>query len=70
LRAVLPQVRCPLLAIHGEEDEYGSPAHPELIVALAGGATQCAVLPGVRHVPHREVSAHVIELVRKFIEQG
>jgi pimeloyl-ACP methyl ester carboxylesterase len=68
LRAVLPQVRCPLLAIHGEEDEYGSPAHPELIVALAGGATQCAVLPGVRHVPHREASGQVLTLVTDFLQ--
>lgn len=70
LRAVLPQVRCPLLAIHGEEDEYGSSAHPELIVALAGGPVRSAVLPGVHHVPHREASAQVLALVADFLKEG
>ena len=28
LDEALRQVRCPVLALHGEVDEYGSPAHP------------------------------------------
>lgn len=33
LAAVLPQVRCPALVIHGEDDEYGSVAFPQAIAA-------------------------------------
>jgi pimeloyl-ACP methyl ester carboxylesterase len=36
----LKRVRCPLLAIHGGRDEYGSRKHPERIVALASGPSR------------------------------
>ena len=64
---VLPKVRVPVLAIHGDLDEYGSLAHPERIVGLAGGPAELAALPGVHHVPHREVAVLVLDLVADFI---
>jgi len=67
LDAVLPQVRCPVLAIHGADDEYGSIRHPERIRKLAGGPTRVAVLPATRHVPHREHEAAVLDLVARFL---
>ena len=63
LDQTLPQLRSPLLVIHGSEDEYGSPRHPERIVALAGAAAQLVLMPDTRHVPHREREAEVIERV-------
>ena len=67
LDQVLPQLRCPLLVIHGSDDEYGSPRHPERIVALAGAPAQLALMPDTRHVPHREREAEVIERVAAFL---
>lgn len=67
LDAVLPQVRCPVLAMHGADDEYGSPRHPEFIGRLAGGPTRIEVMPDTRHVPHREREAAVLDLIAGFL---
>lgn len=67
LDAVLPRVRCPVLAIHGAEDEYGSPRHPERIGQLAGGPARIVVMPATRHVPHREHAAAVLDCVADFL---
>lgn len=69
LDATLPSVTAPLLAIHGENDEYGSMRHPETLVALAGGPAQMLPLAGCGHVPHRERDAVVLDAVRAFLEQ-
>lgn len=54
LAGVLPRVRCPVLALHGERDEYGSTRHPELIALHGGGPVRCEILPGIGHKPQRE----------------
>ena len=63
LREVLPAVRCPLLAIHGAADEFGSAQQPRTLVEHCGGPARMALLDGVGHVPHRECAARVLELV-------
>lgn len=67
LDAVLPQVKCPVLAIHGADDEYGSPRHPERIGKLAHGPARVEVMPDTRHMPHREREAVVLDLVAEFL---
>ena len=67
LDAALPRVACPVLAIHGEQDEYGSPAHPARIAEGVAGPARAVVLPGVGHVPHREQPAQVIRLISDFL---
>lgn len=67
LEDVLPQVKCPTLAIHGGEDEYGSNVHPRMIARLTGGPAQLEIMPGVRHVPHREQGRWVAERIASFI---
>ncbi|WP_206202312.1 alpha/beta fold hydrolase [Thermomonas aquatica] len=66
LDAALARVGCPLLAIHGERDEYGSLAFPQRIVAHAGGPAEAMILPGCGHVPHREQADAVLERVAAF----
>jgi len=70
LDAVLPRVTAPLLAIHGENDEYGSMRHPEKLVALAGGPASMLPMPGCGHVPHREREDAVLEAVREFLSRN
>lgn len=67
LDAVLPRIRCPVLAIHGADDEYGSPHHAQRIGALAGGPARVIVLPDTRHLPHRERPAQVLERIAEFL---
>lgn len=67
LEAVLPQVQCATLAIHGSLDEYGTRVHPETIAARASGPARLAIMEGVRHVPHREQEAQVAAMVAEFL---
>jgi pimeloyl-ACP methyl ester carboxylesterase len=63
----LGRLRAPMLAIHGELDEYGSVRHPALIGERAGGTARIEVLPDTGHVPHRERTDLVLELVAGFL---
>lgn len=67
LDEALRRVRCPVLAIHGELDEYGSARHPERIAALVQGPTTLHMLPGVAHFPHKERPEVVLELVAGWL---
>jgi len=64
---VLPQVRSPALALHGELDEYGTTRHPELIAQLCGGGGEARILAGIGHVPHREQPDMVLGLIQSFL---
>lgn len=67
LTSVLPQVSCPVLALHGIDDEYGSTCHPELIGQLCAGRSRVEIIPDTCHMPHRERPEMVIKLVSEFI---
>lgn len=67
LDAVLTRVTCPLLAIHGADDEYGSVRHPERIGRLASGPSRVEIMADTRHVPHREREAAVLDLAAGFL---
>lgn len=69
LNELLPQVRCPLLVLHGDHDEYGSRHHPERINALAAGPATLRVLENCGHVPHREHPETVLAAISSFIDQ-
>lgn len=68
--AWLPRLQCPLLAIHGELDEYGSTAHPERIARLAGAGGQTEIIAGAHHMPHREMAEQVLGRVQAFLAQA
>lgn len=67
LDAYLVRVTCPVLAIHGDQDEYGSVAFPERIVGTVRGPARMEILPECGHVPHREQSQRVLQLVAEFL---
>jgi pimeloyl-ACP methyl ester carboxylesterase len=68
LRDTLPSIRCPILAIHGELDEFGSLEHPRMIEALAGGRRRTVILSGVGHLPHREQQLNVLQIATDFLK--
>lgn len=63
----LARVRCPALAIHGDQDEYGSGEHPGRIARLTQGPASAVILAGCGHVPHREQPARVLAEVSEFL---
>jgi pimeloyl-ACP methyl ester carboxylesterase len=63
----LPAIRCPLLAIQGLEDEYGTPEQVHAIVGGVSGPARSLLVPGCRHVPHREAPEVVAREVAEFV---
>lgn len=67
LDAHLGRVTSPVLAIHGDLDEYGSLDFPRRIVTQAGGHAEELILRGCGHIPHREQKAQVLQACRDFL---
>jgi pimeloyl-ACP methyl ester carboxylesterase len=67
LLPALSKVTCPVLAIHGDQDEFGTEAFPRSIVEAVSGPAQIELLSPCGHVPHREREADVITCVTQFL---
>lgn len=67
LDARLGAITCPVLAMHGDGDEFGSTAFPRRIVAGVAGPAQMEILPSCGHVPHREKAGDVLRLSGDFL---
>ncbi|GBC61703.1 alpha/beta hydrolase [Desulfonema ishimotonii] len=64
---LLPHVTCPVLAIQGAEDEYGSPAQAEGIVRQVSGPAEIQLVPGCQHIPHLQAQQTVLARMKRFI---
>jgi pimeloyl-ACP methyl ester carboxylesterase len=64
LDAALAEVTCPLLAIHGVDDEYGSPAHARRI---AGAHGELLLMAGAGHMLHRVREAELVAAIAAFL---
>lgn len=58
-------IACPLLAIQGTDDAYGTLAQIDALEQSAGPLSKC-ILPRIGHAPHLEARADVIDAVRRF----
>ena len=63
----LPAIACPVLAIQGEDDEYGTPAQVDAVARQAGGPAQVMMLPDCRHAPHRDQAEAVLAAMAGFV---
>ena len=68
IEAMLPAVRCPVLAIQGTDDEYGTLAQVEGIAAAAPRA-ELLVLEGCGHSPHRDQPDALARAITGFISR-
>jgi len=66
LKKCIANVYCPVLVIHGDQDEYGSNAFPEFISANTSGSARKIILKDCGHAPHKEKTEVVIDLIEKF----
>jgi len=62
----LANIRCPVLAIHGDEDEYGSTDFPIHIAYKTKGYSQAQIMENTKHTPHREKPLEVLALISNF----
>lgn len=67
LEPLIRQVQCPVLAIHGDQDEFGSLAFPEFICQRVAGFSQSLILEGCGHLPHHERPAEVVDRISRFL---
>ncbi len=67
IESFLPSIRCPILAIQGEDDQYGS-LEQILRIQRQAPQTQLCVLSGCRHSPHVDQPQATIEAVARFME--
>src|SRR6266487_1344439 len=63
----LPRVVCPVLAIQGFDDEYGTMAQLEAIAKRTGGPVELLRPADCRHSPHRDQPRVVLEAMARFI---
>jgi len=65
----LPRIHCPVLAIQGEDDEYGTMAQLDAIARQAGGACELVKLPGCGHSPHKDQPEKALQAIAGFIKK-
>jgi pimeloyl-ACP methyl ester carboxylesterase len=63
----LPRIRCPILAVQGLEDQYGTMAQVQAIATRSGGPVEILSLADCRHSAHRDQPEAVVEAIEKFV---
>ncbi len=64
----LPAIRCPILAIQGENDEYATMRQIDCIAA-ASPDVELLKLPACRHSPQRDQPAAVCAAIARFVDR-
>ena len=63
----LPRIACPVLAIQGFDDEYGTMAQIEAVVRQVSGPVEALRLERCGHSPHRDQPEAVLEALARFV---
>lgn len=67
---VLDTITCPVLAIQGRQDQYGTLAQIDSISARVPGPVGVLILDGCRHVPHLEQPEEVLTSIAGFMQDS
>ena len=65
----LGYIRVPILIVQGEDDQYGTLKQIAVAQQECFCPVEAAVLPGVRHAPHREAPEQTLKVVADFINR-
>jgi len=69
ITGLLCSIQCPLLAVQGHDDEYGTMAQIDAIASHVPQA-QLAKLPACGHSPHRQCPAMLDAAILAFVRSG
>lgn len=69
IEALLPDIRCPVLAIQGLDDQYGTMEQIDGIQRRVSRTTLLKI-PDCGHSPHRDAPEAVIDSVRQFLSMA
>ncbi|MDX9757632.1 MAG: alpha/beta hydrolase [Bacteroidota bacterium] len=65
--ADLAAIRCPLLLIQGDADQYGTRRQVELIAERVQGPAALLWLEGIGHVPHLQARTRVVDETARWV---
>jgi pimeloyl-ACP methyl ester carboxylesterase len=65
----LPRIRCPVLALQGHDDEYGTMAQLDAIKQQVGGPCEVLKLTDCGHTPFRDQPQKTLSAVTAFIDR-
>ncbi len=68
IEACLPGISCPVLAIQGEDDEYGTMAQLEAIQRGVRGRCELVKLAACGHAPFRDQPRATLDALTRFID--
>lgn len=68
IEASLAPIRCPVLLIQGEDDEYGTMAQLDAIARQVGGPCEQLRLPQCGHSPSKDQPEKVLQAVSVFMK--
>ncbi len=67
LNYCMHDVLCPVLIIHGDNDEYGSNKFPEYIIDNVKGLSTKLIIKNCGHFPHKEKTNEVSDAILNFM---
>jgi pimeloyl-ACP methyl ester carboxylesterase len=67
LTAYLPGIRVPVMALQGEDDDYGTLAQIDAVCAGVSGPSERVVIPSCGHVPMRDQPEATLASVVRFV---
>lgn len=67
IETVLPTIKCPVLAIQGRQDPYGTLEQIDKILAGIGENAEPLILDNCEHIPHREQETLTLDGMARFI---
>ncbi len=65
----LARIRCPVLALQGEDDEYFSALQLDAIAAAVPSRVETLSIPDCGHVPHHQARKSVLAAMTRFVEE-
>jgi pimeloyl-ACP methyl ester carboxylesterase len=66
----LPRIKCPVLAIQGEADEYGTVAQLDAIARQVQGPCERLMLPDCGHSPFRDQPERTLQAIADFVRRN
>jgi pimeloyl-ACP methyl ester carboxylesterase len=67
IRPELAAIGVPVLIVQGDEDQYGTLEQVKTAKRLCASPVEAVILPGIRHIPHRDAPAETLAAVADFI---
>ncbi|MEO7651373.1 MAG: alpha/beta hydrolase [Bryobacteraceae bacterium] len=62
------RITCPILALQGADDEYGTPAQLDVIARTASAPVETVLIPNCRHTPHQQAREETMARMVVFIK--